>query len=279
MLFCVGVPHKTRAARRTPTSTTRAASSLRQFNKSAQSNQQDLIGKMEPNRQEKPARGEEVLLGENAQRRRNVVKYRREVCLARLEKRLGNGVVRAANKRTLYALALVRPVTMVGGLILLVLRVPVARRASVIPHPLGMRRIACLGTIVRVVRAATHDEVNRKNHGTQTVQQTGHRNPQFRRNPHRQSDYTILSQSGYTSFEVCENGLRVAFPARTAIHLTHESGVISADFALRTRRPEGCRTAGSLRLLPRSREGHAGHRGARGSSENRFVALSAASGS
>jgi len=57
----------------------RAASNPSQFNKSAQSNQQDLIGEMETNRQEKPARGEEVLLGENAQRRRNVVEHRRYV--------------------------------------------------------------------------------------------------------------------------------------------------------------------------------------------------------
>jgi hypothetical protein len=180
----------------------RAASSWGQFNKSAQSNQQDLIGKMEPNRQQKPARGEEVLLGENARRRRNVVEQRRDPCLAKLEYRRGNGVVRGANKRTLHASALVRPVMMVVGLTLLVMRVPVAGRASVIPRPLGRPRIACLGTIVRMMRAAPRDEVNHQNRGTQIVQQTGHTSPQFRRNPNRQTNYTILSQANYPTLGV-----------------------------------------------------------------------------
>ena len=171
---------------------------------------------MEPNRQEKPARGEEVLLGENAQRRRKVVEHRRYVCLARLEKRLGNGLVRGANKGTLYALALVRPVMMVGGLTLLVMRVPVARRTGVIPRPLGMPRIACLGTSVRMMRAAPQDEVDHQNRGTQIVQQNGHTSPQFRRNPHRQSNYIILSQSSYTTCDGYVSRLRTAFSTRDA---------------------------------------------------------------
>ena len=41
----------------------RAASSKGRFNESAQSNQQDLIGEMETNRQQKTARGLGMLLG------------------------------------------------------------------------------------------------------------------------------------------------------------------------------------------------------------------------
>ena len=155
---------------------------------------------MEPNRQQKPARGEEVLLGENARRRRNVVEHRRDLCLARLEDRLGKGVVRGANKRTLYAAALVRPVMTVVGLTLLVMRVPVARRASVIPRPLGMPRIACLGTIVGMMRAAPHDEVNHQNRGTQIMKQTGHTSPHSCRNPHRRNNSSILSQTSHPRF-------------------------------------------------------------------------------
>jgi hypothetical protein len=66
MLFCVGVPHEDRAVRRTPRPAMRAASSLGSFNKSAQSNQQDLIDEIEANRRQKSARGEAVLLGASA---------------------------------------------------------------------------------------------------------------------------------------------------------------------------------------------------------------------
>lgn len=273
----LGARHTTRENK--PGFPLRAASNPSQFNKSAQSDQQDLIGEMETNRQQKPACVEEVLLGRHRRRRRNIVEQRRDLRLAKLENRLRNGVVRGANKHTLYALALVRPVMMVVGLTLLVMRVPVARRASVTARSFGMPSVGCLGTIVPMMRAAPHNEVNHQNRGTQIVQQTGHTSPQFRRNPHRQANYTILSRIAYTTCGVCESRPRVAFPTRTAIHSTHESGIISSDFAPRTRRSEGCRTAGSLRLLPRSCEGHGGHRGTRGSSGNRSAGPSAALGS
>lgn len=145
-----------------------------------------------------------MLLRENAHERRIVVKHRRDVCEARQEKRLGDGVVRGAKIRALDTLAFVSPVTMVGGLTSFAMRVPVARRTGVVPHPLGMPRVAGLRTIVRVVRAATDDEVNHQDHGTQIVEQTGHRKPLLRGNSHRQVNYTVLSQINNTTCEVAE---------------------------------------------------------------------------
>lgn len=146
-----------------------AASNPSQFNESAQSNQQDLIGKMEPNRQQKPAGVQSVLLGENTQQHRIFVEYRRDMYQARLEQYLGDRVVRGANIRTLYTLTLVRPVMMVGGLTLLAMRVPVTRR-TLIPHSLGMSGIASLRAIVCMVHAAAHHEVDHQDRRTQIVQ-------------------------------------------------------------------------------------------------------------
>lgn len=72
----------------------RAASIMDQFNKSAQSNQQDLIGEMETNRQEKPARGEGVLLAANADQRKLVVGQLGGECLERRDERITDGAVR-----------------------------------------------------------------------------------------------------------------------------------------------------------------------------------------
>ena len=69
MLFRVGDPHANKAVRRTPRPAMRAASNQGQFNKNAQSNQQDLIDEIEANRRQKPARGEGVLPGASANQR------------------------------------------------------------------------------------------------------------------------------------------------------------------------------------------------------------------
>lgn len=62
-----------------------AASSPAWLNRSSnQSNQQDLIGEMEANRQQKPACREESLLEREAEQRRKVADGRCDECLGRL---------------------------------------------------------------------------------------------------------------------------------------------------------------------------------------------------
>jgi len=85
---------QSRAVRRAVIPATRAALGSGQFNKSAQSNQQDLIGEMETNRQEKPARGEGVLLAANADQRKLVIEQRYEECLEGQDERITDGAVR-----------------------------------------------------------------------------------------------------------------------------------------------------------------------------------------
>ena len=187
-----------------PTLAMRAASRPHQANKSAQSDQQDLIGEMETNRRQEPARGKEVLRGEDVQRNKRSVQQRSDKCLARLSERLGNGVIRGANKQTLYALALLMPLMMVLGFAFFVMRVPLARRAAIIARLGRMPRIAGLRAIVGMMRAAPHHEVNHQNRGTQTMNQFGHANPHFLApKRHRQTNSTILNQSRHTICEAC----------------------------------------------------------------------------
>lgn len=75
------------AVRRTTRPVMHEASNLGQSDKSAQSNQQDLIDEIEANRQ-KSARWEAVLLGASVNQRSLVSKQRCNKCLGRLNKRI-----------------------------------------------------------------------------------------------------------------------------------------------------------------------------------------------
>jgi len=143
--------HSTRQAsktRRTPRRAMRAVSSLGRFNESAQSNQQDLIGEMETNRQQEPACGKESLVGGVADQRRQVIQQRCGECLERRDKPITDCAVRGDNA-ALAPLAVLRPMMRMthpstGALTI--------RRPSTLSRDRAIPAIAG----VRMVRAAAH---------------------------------------------------------------------------------------------------------------------------
>jgi hypothetical protein len=164
-----------------------AASSLGQFNKSAQSNQQDLIGEMETNRQEKPARGEGVLLAANADQRKLFIEQRYEECLEGQGERIADGAVRG-NKRAFFPLTVLRPVMrMVRAL---AGTLPVMRCITV---SRGWAILAFAG--VGMVRAAAHRKVNHQRRSDQDAAQPSHTTFCLPSNRHRRSSLTIFNQS------------------------------------------------------------------------------------
>ena len=87
----------------------RAASSKGRFNESAQSNQEDLIGEMETNRQQKTARGLGMLLGVDGQAGKLAFRQCYKGCLEGPDERTANCAARR-NQGAFATLAAPRPV-------------------------------------------------------------------------------------------------------------------------------------------------------------------------
>ena len=165
----------------------RAAPSRGQFNKRAQSNQQDLIGQMETNRQQQPARGQGALLAADAGQRKPRIEQRGEECLERGNQRVTHHSVRR-NERAPFPLAVLRPVMrMVRSLTgaLTVRGSVTVSRQWAIPAVAG----------VRMVRAAPHHQVNYQRRGDQDATQPGHKIFRLPRIRYRRRNLTILNRA------------------------------------------------------------------------------------
>lgn len=166
----------------------RAAPSAGQFNKSAPSNQQDLIGEMQTNRQQEPACGKETLPGGVANQRRQVIEQRRGECLERRDKPIPDCAVRGDNG-TLASLAVVRPMM---GMVHPAPGALTIRRRSTLSRERAIHAVAG----VRMVRTAAHREVSHKQRGGQDAKLPGHRTlclPSIR---HRRYSFTIFRRTG-----------------------------------------------------------------------------------
>ena len=176
---------KNEGSRSTPRPAMRAASSAGQFNKSVQSNQQDLIGEMETNRPQEPACGKEAPVGGVANQRRQVIGQRCRECLERRDKPITDCAVRG-DHGTLAPLAALRPMMRMAdpstGALTVRRRSPLSRDQA-IPAVAG----------VRMVRAAAHHQVNHERRGAQDAAQPGHKIPCLPSIRYRRRNLTILS--------------------------------------------------------------------------------------
>jgi hypothetical protein len=131
-----------------------------QVNKKTPSNQQNLIGKMETNGQQKLARSEEALLAMDTGRKALVIEQRRKECRKRLSKRIANRRTRGEDERALDALA-TRKRMIWKARTFAAIRSMVAwfiRRRN---RPRRERAVLAVA-VVRVMPTAAHDQVNRK---------------------------------------------------------------------------------------------------------------------
>ena len=157
---------ETRAARSASRPAMRAASSKGQFNKSAQSNQQNLIGEMETNGHQETARGPESLQGADNHPGTLFIGQCCEGCLKRRNGRTGNCAARRS-QGAFATLAVLCPVMIAYAL-----------RAS----PVRRWLASCGGAILalaalRMVRTAAHHQVNYQRRDAQDAGQSGHATP------------------------------------------------------------------------------------------------------
>lgn len=146
-----------------------AASSKGQFNENAQSNQQDLIGEMETNRQQKTARGLGMLLGADGHARKRAIGQCCNRCLESRDERTADFAA-TRNQGAFGSLAAMCPVMRI---------IASARRALLMRNSVavnwGVTKIA-LAT-VRMVRAVAHHQVDDKHCDAQDPRQCAHITP------------------------------------------------------------------------------------------------------
>jgi hypothetical protein len=165
--WCGHSARKAEQPGRTPGRAQCAASTWDQSKKSAQSNQQDLIGEVETNRQQKPARRKAALLQGEVKRGGNVVQQRNDWHLLELQYGLGNSFARGANVGTPFALAILLAVM---RMVRFAARTLTARPGAL----LGGNRLAPACAIVRVMCAASHHKVESDRHSREDLKQPVH---------------------------------------------------------------------------------------------------------
>jgi hypothetical protein len=157
-------------------------------NRSAQSDQQDLIGEMKTNRQEQPARGPGVLLGAGAHPQRPVVEQRSDECVERRGERITDGAARG-KEGACGLVAVVQPVMRVARPNTRTVRALAIRMRS----PPIRRRITLAILGVPMVRAAAHHQVNHKTRGDHDAAQLGHATPYLTLDRQQRSSFAIFS--------------------------------------------------------------------------------------
>ena len=182
---------ETRAACGAPRPAMCAASSKGRFNESAQSNQQDLIGEMETNRQQKTARGLGMLLGADGHAGKLAIGQCCKGCLEGRDERTANCAA-WRNQGAFDTLAALCPVM---RMIASALRALLVRRCVAVNW--GGTKLA-LAT-VRMVRAAAPPSGElpaSRCSGCETMRPYNSLFPPIR---YRRQSFTIFSRSGLTA--------------------------------------------------------------------------------
>lgn len=167
----------------------RAASCPAGFNGSDQSNQQDLIGQVEADRQQKPARWE-ALLRRGASRRKRVSQQQCERRLRRRGQRV-NDRATGRNHGAFGPLAILRPMMCV----VCVLTTPILALPSRRGRFLGRRCLSLTVTCVRMVAATAHRQVDHQERGNRDAAQQNHAIPRLHDLHYRQQNYTTFTQT------------------------------------------------------------------------------------
>jgi hypothetical protein len=210
-----------------------------------------------------------MLLGNDPRQRARGIEQWGDQRLQNLERVAENLV--GENERAGVPLAVVGPARRV------VCRGVMPAGAVIVRRGIRMRRerSALAITGVRMVRAATHHQVNHQNRGSQDAAQLGHTSLRPRHNRYRKPNRNIFTRNVPPPFRRGPSRISQSIIWPMAVWLQ----AISPGASAREARSEGSRTAGCLRSRPATHEGRVRLPGTQGWSGNRSAVPSTAPGS